>query len=478
MVRHGRRSLAPLADRRRRRRAASPRRGDAARSPRHARGAHRRGRRRRQRAADAVLRARPRARRRARCAGRSASAGLLAGLPVPIKDLTEVAGVRTTYGSPIFADFVPDRSDILVETLEREGGRRLRQVQHARSSAPAPTPSTRSSGARSTPGTRAARRRARRAARPWRWRPAWPGSRTAPISAARCAIRRASAASSACGRAPAASPPIRHSTSTGGCRVEGPMARTVEDVALFLDALSGDDPRDPVSLPKPATPLPRRCALRLEAAARRLQPRSRHHAGRPGGRRHLPQGGAPLRRGRRRRRGGASRSLRDARHVRGAAGPAASRSPSAEPCSISHRDKLKPEVIWNIERGLALTMTDLSAAERQRAAMLKRALAFFETYDLLLTPATIVPPFPVEQRYRRGARRQDIRQLRRVARHRLRDHACRLPRRCRCRRLHRRGLPVGLQVVAPPRREDRVLAGARLLERHSRSRDLAADRAS
>ena len=40
--------------------------------------------------------------------------GLLAGLPVPIKDLTDVAGVRTTYGSPIFADFVPEASDILV----------------------------------------------------------------------------------------------------------------------------------------------------------------------------------------------------------------------------------------------------------------------------------------------------------------------------------------------------------------------------
>jgi amidase len=48
--------------------------------------------------------------------------GLLAGLPVPIKDLTDVAGVRTTYGSPIFADFIPEASDILVTTIEAEGG--------------------------------------------------------------------------------------------------------------------------------------------------------------------------------------------------------------------------------------------------------------------------------------------------------------------------------------------------------------------
>ncbi len=48
-------------------------------------------------------------------------ASLLAGLPIVIKDLTDVAGVRTTYGSPIFADHIPGASDILVETLEANG---------------------------------------------------------------------------------------------------------------------------------------------------------------------------------------------------------------------------------------------------------------------------------------------------------------------------------------------------------------------
>ncbi len=48
--------------------------------------------------------------------------GWLAGLPVAIKDLTDVAGVRTTYGSPIFADHVPAASHPLVERIERRGG--------------------------------------------------------------------------------------------------------------------------------------------------------------------------------------------------------------------------------------------------------------------------------------------------------------------------------------------------------------------
>jgi amidase len=47
--------------------------------------------------------------------------GLLAGLPVPIKDLTAVEGVFTTHGSPIFRDHIAPQSDILVEHLEANG---------------------------------------------------------------------------------------------------------------------------------------------------------------------------------------------------------------------------------------------------------------------------------------------------------------------------------------------------------------------
>src|SRR5688572_23627442 len=59
-----------------------------------------------------------RARERAKTAKRTS---LLAGLPIAIKDLTDVAGVRTTYGSPIYADNVPKRSNIIVERLEANG---------------------------------------------------------------------------------------------------------------------------------------------------------------------------------------------------------------------------------------------------------------------------------------------------------------------------------------------------------------------
>ncbi|MEO9175033.1 MAG: amidase family protein, partial [Gaiellales bacterium] len=48
--------------------------------------------------------------------------GWLAGLPFLVKDLVEVEGVRTTYGSPIFADLVPERSAIQIERVEGRGG--------------------------------------------------------------------------------------------------------------------------------------------------------------------------------------------------------------------------------------------------------------------------------------------------------------------------------------------------------------------
>ena len=57
--------------------------------------------------------------------------GHLAGMPIPIKDLTDVAAVRTTYGSPIFKDHVPMHSDVLVETIEDEGG-----IVYAKSNTP------------------------------------------------------------------------------------------------------------------------------------------------------------------------------------------------------------------------------------------------------------------------------------------------------------------------------------------------------
>ena len=145
------------------------------------------------------------------------------------------------------------------------------------------------------------------------------------------------------------------------------------------------------------------------------------------------------------------------------------------------RDRLKPEVIWNIEEGLKLTVEQFARAEAQRVAMTARTLEFFKTYDLLLTPATIVAPFPVENRYvtECAGKKFDnyvewlgiVYAITLVC-----CPALSLP--CG---FTASGLPVGLQMVAPPRGEAQLLAGARLLEdvlgrtRHHADRSEAAE---
>ena len=103
------------------------------------------------------------------------------------------------------------------------------------------------------------------------------------------------------------------------------------------------------------------------------------------------------------------------------------------------RDMLKPEVIWNIEEGLKLTVEELERAEAQRVAMTARTIEFFKTYDLLLTPATIVAPFPVENRYVAECAGKKFDNYVEWLAHRLCDHAGMLPGAVVAVRFHRDG---------------------------------------
>jgi amidase len=129
-----------------------------------------------------------------------------------------------------------------------------------------------------------------------------------------------------------------------------------------------------------------------------------------------------------------------------------------------HRDALKPEIVWNIERGMTLNADEIGRAERERGLMQRRMAAFLTEHDLLCCPAAPVPPFPVEQRY-----------LESLNGHRFPSYidwvtityaltltACpvlSLP--CG---FTSKGLPVGLQIVGPPRGEAKLLAAAAMLE--------------
>ncbi len=387
--------------------------------------------------------------------------GLLAGLPVPIKDLTDVGGVLTTQGSPIYKDRIPARSDILVEHLEHNGG-----VIYAKSNTP-----EFGAGANTFNEVFGATRNP------------WDTSRSAAGSSGGAAVALATGMAwlahgsdmggslrnpaSFCGIVGlrpsigrvAHTPKFKVDRTLG---VQGPMARNVEDLALLLDAMSGEHPADPLSLPKlPASYLtaarsggkPKRVAYSADLGITPVDPEVAQITRKAAER--FAEAGAIVEE--------AHPDLREAHecfHVLRAFDFAISKAELLR----NQRDLLKPEVIWNIEEGLKLSVEKIERAEAQRVAIAARALEFFGNYDLLLTPATIVAPFPIENRYvaECAGKKFDnyVEWLGIVYAITL---ACCPALSLPC-GFTASGLPVGLQMVGSPRGEAQLLAGAKVLE--------------
>jgi amidase len=397
-----------------------------------------------------------------------AERGLLAGLPVAIKDLTEVEGVRTTYGSTIFADHVPARSDLLVDQIEGEGG-----VIYAKSNTP-----EFGAGANTFNDVFGATRN------PWNTSRSAAGSSGGSAVALATgmawlahgsdlggSLRNPASFNSIVGLRPT---PGRVATDPGlmvGQRlsVEGPMARNVQDVALFLDAMAGENPRDPVSLPAPHASghgmaysflaaarsgwRPARVAFSADLGITPVDPEVAEICRRAAFR--FEELGVAVEE--------AHPDVSEA-HETFQTLRAALLATNRLPLLAEHRERMKPELVWNIEKGLALTMPELAKAEAARHAIIARAFAFFETYDLLLTPATIVAAYPVEQRYVEAVNGQRFNTYVdwlaiAYAITLMGAPALSLP--CG---FTREGLPIGLQIVALPRGDAKVLAGAKALE--------------
>jgi amidase len=391
----------------------------------------------------------------------SSERGPLCGLPVPIKDLTNVAGVRSTQGSPIFADYIPERSDILVERLEQNGG-----IAYAKSNTP-----EFGAGANTFNEVFGA------TLNPWDTSRSTAGSSGGAAVALATGMAWIAHGSDQGGslRNPASfcgvvgiRPSIGRVATTPKFKldrtltVQGPMARNVADLALALDAMSGEHPADPLSLPVLPQSFaaaaasgwrPRRVAYSADLGITPVDPEvaaiTRKSAGR------LLEAGVIVEE--------AHPDLREAHEcfqVLRAFDYAISKASLLR----EHRDKLKPEVIWNIEKGLKLSVGEVERAEGQRVTLAKRMLAFFEQYDLLLTPATIVAAFPIEQRYlKECAGKTFDNYVEWLAIAYAITLAC-CPALSLPAGFTAQGLPIGLQMVGPPRAEGRVLAGAKLLE--------------
>ncbi len=388
-------------------------------------------------------------------------AGWLGGLPLAIKDLNDVAGVRCTFGSPIYADNVSQRSDLLVETLEARGGIVMGKTNTPEFGAGGNT-FNEVLGTTLNP---------------------WDRTRTVGGSSGGAACALASgqvwlAQGSDLGgslRTPAAfcgvvglrpSPGrVAHGPEPlpfGTMSVDGPMARNALDTALFLDALAGRHDEDPLSLESPrrsflaaargARP-PRRVAFSADLGFMPVDPElvavcraaARHFADMGAVVEDAcPDFGEAM---------PAFQTLRAAGYVAG-----------MQALLASHRDQLKPEVIWNIEKGLALDTAAIGAAELARGRLYHACAGFFARYDLLLSPMTIVPPFPASLRWveeANGRRFDNYVEWMGLA---CAVTLTGLPAMSVPAGLTAGGLPVGLQMVGRPRGEAALLGAAHLLE--------------
>jgi amidase len=388
--------------------------------------------------------------------------GYLHGLPIAIKDLIEVKGVRTTRGSPIFADHVSTHSDILVERLEANGGVVIGKSNTPEFGAGAQTfnevfGTTKNpwNTALTPAGSSGGAAAALAAGQVWLAHGSdLGGSLRTPASF--CGVVGLRPSPGRVANGPRALPFETLS-------VQGPMGRDVGDTALLLDAMVGQHPLDPISQPAPATPFlaavdnperPKRVAFSADlggimpvaAEVREICTRAAMSFAQLGA--DVVEDGIDF--------ADAETTFQTLR--------AAYFAYARAPLLASHRDQLKPEVIWNIEQGLKLTTDDIGRAERARGALYQRTVAFFERCDLLLSPTAVAPPFSHQQRYLTEVEGRQFPSYVSwiIATFALTLTGCpaiSLP--CG---FTRSGLPVGMQIVGPPRGEAKVLAAAKLFE--------------
>jgi amidase len=322
--------------------------------------------------------------------------GALHGVPVSIKDLTPTKGIRTTWGSKIYEHHVPTEDGLVVERLKAAGAIVV--------------------GKTNTPEFGAGANTFNELFGPTRnpWNPALTcgGSTGGGAVALATGLGPIAQGSDLGGslRLPASFCGVVGFRTSPGCvpvhpttlawdpwSVQGPMARTVGDVALMLSTIAGADPRAPLSYPVNTRAL-------LEAVRRPSVKGLRvAWSGDLGVTpvddevRAICRAGADVF-----RRLGARVDEAHPDYAGLAEIVLTSRGASMvarhEEKLAKWRDQMQENLVANIDQGLQLTPSAIGRAERLRTDLWHRVRAFQERYDLIVTPTAAVPPFPLELR--------------------------------------------------------------------------------
>lgn len=388
--------------------------------------------------------------------------GWLAGLPIGVKDLTPVSGVRTTSGSKAFEHNVPDHTDPLIARLEDRGAIVTGKTNTPEFGAGGNTTNTVFGPTRN----------------PWNTALNCGGSSGGAAVSLATGELWLSHGSDLAGslRTPAAySGVIGLRPSPGRCGggpellgfsiegVQGPMARTVADCALFLDAMCGFDPVWPLSIEAPATPflqsvLQAEGKVRIgfapdlggfafvDPAIREVLDRAMQSVERAGGT--VTEDCPDL--------AGLAETYQTLRAMFWAA------LPGRAPAEV--QAYYKPTLRQNIDAGRSLTADQIYDAQRARTRLYHSVRRFLERHDVLAFPTMGVPAGPVEEEFPPQINGEPITDYVDWLRFSFLSVATGLPALSMPAGFTVEGMPVGLQLVGPPRGEAKLLAAARAIE--------------
>jgi amidase len=317
--------------------------------------------------------------------------GPLHGLPIGVKDLVLTEGLRTTYGSPLFAEFVPEADERQVSAVRDAGAIVVGKTNTPEFGAGANTvnPVYGATGNPFDPDkTCAGSSGGSAVALATGMVPLATGSDTGG------SLRNPAAYCGIVGfrPSPGAVPSELRLVGWSSLPVQGPMGRNVADTALLFAAMAAIDARDPLShAPPPAEPWAPEpvdlCSLRV-AISEDLGFAPLDHGIRDTFRvavarfadvfaaaeEHDP----PL--------DGADEAFEVTRAINFLAAHADNYR--------SRRELLGPNIVANVEQGLGMSLEDAARAMRHHSALYRRFLDFMAGYDVLICPAMSVPPFP------------------------------------------------------------------------------------
>ena len=349
-----------------------------------------------------VARCDDRARAEAKAAEKAVMAGddlpPLHGLPIGIKDLELTEGVRTTWGSPLFADHVPAADQRSVVAIRKAGAIVVGKTNVPEFGAGANTNNP-VYGATRNPYDLKRKRicggssGGSAVALACRMLPLCSGSDTGG------SLRIPAGFNGIVGYRPSPGlvPNERRPFGFSPLSVLGPMGRSVADAALLLSAMVAEDPRDPLSHPVDAAAYARpaevalgglRVAISADLGFAPIEPVIRDTFGKAVGQfRHVfreavdadpPLDGVDW----------VFEVLRGLQFI----------TAHGENYR-KHKDKLGPNIIANVEQGLGYGVQDVARATAEQTTMIRRMSAFMADFDVLICPTNSTPPFPIEQLY-------------------------------------------------------------------------------